>query len=103
MNVGSEEMQEITQDMLVDLVEKYKSLELRMNMSKTKPICLQDPNIIIINTRTENGNEYVYLNQQISLGKNNQNGGICKTEGICSRGLPVITYGAQTLTLLKQM
>lgn len=68
ISTSAEELQEMIQE----LADASSQIGLEMNVSKTKIMSPDKPNIRIGNQQTENVGDYIYLGYQIKLGKENQ-------------------------------
>ena len=115
------------QQMLQELSDESRQMGLKMNISKTKVMVVDNTPINVNNVLIENVPGYVYLGQHYSLREKNQdkeiqrrimagwaayakhrdifksNLAIClKRQVYNSCVLPAVTYGAETWTLTKQ-
>ena len=115
------------QQMLQELSDESRQMGLKMNITKTKVMVVDNTPINVNNVLIENVSGYVYLGQHYSLKEKNQdkeiqrrimagwaayakhrdifksNLAIClKRQVYNSRVLPAMTYGAETWTLTKQ-
>ena len=115
------------QQMLQELSDESRRMGLKMNITKTKVMVVDNTPINVNNVLIENVQGYVYLGQQYSLKENNQdkeiqrrimagwaayakhrdifksNLAIClKRQVYNSCVLPAMTYGADTWTLTRQ-
>ena len=115
------------QQMLQELSDESRRMDLKMNIAKTKVMVVDNTPINVNNVPIENVEGYVYLGQRYSLKEKNQdkeiqriimagwaayakprdifksNLAIClKRQVYNSCVLPAMTYGAETCTLTKQ-
>ena len=115
------------QQMLQELSDESRRMGLKMNITKTKVMVVDNTPINVNNVLIENVQGYVYLGQYYSLKEKNQDkeiqrrimagwaayakhGDIFKSNlAICLKRqvynscvLPAMTYGAETWTLTKQ-
>ena len=122
----TETLQEL-QQMLQELSDESRQMGLKMNITKTKVMVVDNTTINVNNVLIENVPGYVYLGQHYSLKEKNQdkeiqrgimagwaayakhrdnfksNLAIClKRQVYNSCVLPAMTYGAETWTLTKQ-
>ena len=115
------------QQMLQELSDESRRMDLKMNIAKTKVTVVDNTPINVNNVLIENVQGYVYLGQHYSLKEKNQNKEIqrrimagwaacaehrdifksnlvicLKRQVYNSCVLPAMTYGAETWTLTKQ-